>query len=96
MLNIEDNTIEKFLEISLSEIRHQTPPIIDCCCPACGLPISHPMVARKSDVDDFKKLMESAYAVLKRHGVTAMLLSEIHADIAITKAKQPAPPGDKP
>jgi hypothetical protein len=75
-------------EDCLEQIVQHTPPIAEQKCPHCGLVARYPVVMRDSDRRMFEELMAAAQAVLNRNGVTAHLLSELHAQITVSKAKR--------
>lgn len=85
-LFIEDDTnLHRFIAdalISQSTIKTSTHS-----CYHCGCPIRYPVIARQSDINAFSKLMKSAYKIMDKHGVTANLLADIRAEIAINIAK---------
>lgn len=56
-------------------------------CFHCGYPTRYPVIARQSDIDAFSELLKSAYRIMDKHGITANLLADIRADIAISIAK---------
>lgn len=76
-----------FLSETLNEISMRELPIHSQNCPHCGNLVRYPTVARQQDIEDFEKIMNSAFAVMKRHGITAHLLAEIKAECFIAKAK---------
>ncbi len=84
--NIEENGINQFLDVALHELAFDRPEA-HVACPQCQWKVRFPVIARRSDVEDFRRLMTVAHEVLKRHGVTALLLSEMHSEIAISIAK---------
>ncbi len=74
-------------EDAMTAIAYQSPPTADQKCPHCGVVARYPIVARESDMRVFAELMAAAQAVLDRHGVMAHLLSEVHAEIAVSRAR---------
>lgn len=56
-------------------------------CYHCGNLIRYPIIARRSDINDFSELMRSAYRIMDKHGITANLLADIRADLIISIAK---------
>lgn len=82
--------INAVFESCLEAIAFSESPTADQKCPHCGLIARYPIVVRESDRRMFEKLMESAYAVLDRHNITAYLLSEIKTECAIAIAKTKA------
>ena len=62
--------------------------IITCDCPRCGTPVRYPLIASAEDAEAFQTMMRVAEGVLERHGVTALLLSEIRAACYIEIAKR--------
>jgi len=87
-MNIQDDSITNYLGDTLKELRYQMPPVIEDKCCHCGLVMRFPLVARKSDIDLFEMLLESAYQVMERHGITANLLADIKADCIISIASK--------
>lgn len=77
---VQKDEVVNFLEMSLTEIRNASTPCAQERCPHCGVPIRFPIIVKQSDIDLFHSLMESAYGVLDRHGVTAKLFAEIAAE----------------
>ena len=88
-MHIEDNKdLTKWIGDTLEEMRAQNPPRLEDRCPHCGLSIRYPLVARRSDVELFEKMMHSAFDVMRRHGITANLLADIRAQCLIAMAKK--------
>ncbi len=56
----------------------------------CGNRIKLPICARESDIEMFRTVMNSAYEVMDRHGITAHLLNDIKAQCVISMANQSA------
>ncbi len=83
-------TPKSVFEECLSAIEFSEPPKTEQKCHHCGLVMRYPLIARQSDLDNFKKLMEAAQEVLDRNGVTALLLSEVRANAYIAIAKKSA------
>ena len=73
---------------TLEEMRAQNPPSLEDRCPHCGLSIRFPLIARKSDVELFKKMMALAAEVMDRHGITANLLADIRAQCLIAMTQK--------
>lgn len=89
-MHIERNIdMHKWVGDTLEELRLQLPPIIENKCYHCGLVMRFPLVARQSDVDMFKTLIESAYKVMDKHEITANLLADIRAQCHIEISKRP-------
>jgi hypothetical protein len=89
-MNIEKTkNFNDFLEGALTEISLAELDTHSHNCPHCGILVRYPTVARQQDIDDFTKIMNSAFDVMRRHGITANLLAEIKAEcfISIAKAK---------
>lgn len=85
-LFIEDDTnLHRFIADTL--ISQETVKTSIHICHHCGCPIRYPIIARNSDIEAFSKLMKSAYSVMDKHGITANLLADIRADLAIRIAK---------
>lgn len=78
----------KWVDGTLDALDMAGPPCCEDKCPHCGLVVRYPVFARQSDLDNFALIMDSAFAVMERHGITAALLSEIRADCLIAKAKR--------
>ena len=90
-LHIEKNKqLTQWLSETLTEISMAELPIHVHNCPHCANPIRYPTVARQQDIDDFIKIMESAYKVMERHGITANILADIRAECHIQIAKKKA------
>ena len=90
-MNIQKNiSLDSWIESTLTSIRMESPPIVENKCHHCGLVMRFPLVARESDVKDFKTLIHSAYDVMERHGITANLLADIFAQCHIAIAKNKA------
>jgi len=71
-LHIEKNKqLTQWLSETLTEISMAEFPIHVHNCPHCANPVRYPTVARKQKIDDFIKIMQSAYKVMERHGITA-------------------------
>lgn len=86
-MNIEKTKdLSSFLSETLTEISRIELDVHSHNCPHCGNLVRYPTVARQQDIDDFRKIMESAFDVMKRHGITANLLAEIKAECFIAKA----------
>lgn len=84
---IEDDTnLHRFISDALISQATVNTSTHQCC--HCGCPIRYPIIARKSDIEAFSKLMKSAYRIMDKHGITANLLADIRADIAISIAKE--------
>lgn len=87
-MNIEKSKgLNDFLESTLTKISRMELDTHSHNCPHCENLVRYPTVARQQDIDDFKKIMESAFDVMKRHGITANLLAEIKAECFISIAK---------
>lgn len=84
---IEENNINRFLDVALHELAFQRDEA-HVSCPQCQFRVRFPVVARDQDVEDFRKLIKVAHEVLERHGVPALLLSEIYAEVTILKASK--------
>lgn len=82
----ENKDMTKWISGTLEEMRAQNPPSLQDRCPHCGLSIRYPLVARRSDIELFEKMMRSAFAVMDRTGITANLLAEIRAQCLIAMA----------
>lgn len=55
-------------------------------CPHCGCAVRYPVAARQSDIEDFRRLMETCYYVMDKYDITANLLAEIVATAQIRAA----------
>ena len=86
-MNIQKNTFNDFLESTLIDISRAELSTHSQSCPHCGNLVRYPTVARQTDIEDFERIMHSAFAVMKRHGITANLLAEIKTECFIAKAK---------
>lgn len=90
-LHIEQNKpITQWLSDVLTEISMAELSIHVHNCPHCANPVRYPTVARQQDIDDFSRIMESAYKVMERYGITANLLADIKAECHINIAKNKA------
>ena len=72
---MENDNINKFIEHTLNEMRAYVPDYHSCF--HCGHPVRYPLIARQSDIDMFKTLIDSAESVLTEHGVKQKLLDDI-------------------
>lgn len=63
-------------------------------CYHCGHPIKYPVIARQSDIDNFRELMKTAYRIMDKYGISAHLLADIKAELVInaTKKRKQEPP----
>lgn len=84
----DDKNMAVWIGDTLEEMRNQNPPRLEDRCPHCGFSIRYPLIARKSDVELFEKVMKSAFDVMARHGITANLLADIRAECLIAMAKK--------
>jgi hypothetical protein len=84
----DDRDLHKWVDDTLEVMRAQNPPSTQDRCPHCGLMIRYPLVARLSDLVLFEKIMRSASAVMKKHGITANLLADIRTECLIATAKK--------
>lgn len=83
---VNDQILTKWLGDTLEEMHLQQHfHHVENKCFHCGLPNRFPLMVRDSDIKLFNEVMKSAYAVLDRHGITALLLSEIKAEITIQR-----------
>jgi hypothetical protein len=57
-------------------------------CPHCGFMFRRLITARRSDLVLFEKLMQSAYSVMTRHGITENLPAEIRTELMIALSKK--------
>lgn len=88
-MNIQNDTdMTKWIEYTLEEMKLQMPPSIEDVCPHCRAPILYPLIARKSDIELFEKMIISADKVMQKYGITANLLAEIRAQCLIEIAKR--------
>jgi hypothetical protein len=56
--------------------------------------VRYPVIARQRDVERFAELMTMAQRVLDRHGITALVLSEVRTEIELSMiAKKQKPDG---
>ena len=85
LLIMDDTNLHRFIADAL--ISQATVKTSTHQCYHCGCPIRYPIIARKSDIDAFSKLMKSAYKIMDKHGITANLIADIRAEIAISIAK---------
>ena len=89
-MHIDRNVdMTKWVGDTLDEMRFQLPPTVEDKCHHCGLVMRFPLIARQIDIDLFKTLIESAYKVMDKHGITANLLADIQAQCHIEIAKRP-------
>lgn len=87
-MNIEKRKeFNQFLESTLTEISRAELDTHSHNCPHCGNIVRYPTIARQQDIDDFIKIMNSAFDVMRRYGITANLLAEIKAQCFISIAK---------
>ena len=88
---IERDGLDGFVEERLFEFA-QSMPVTETKCPHCCLPVRRPIIARQTDIDDFKRLMKSAFKAMDEFGITGNLLAAItancHIEIAKRKAKE--------
>lgn len=63
-------------------------PVISEQCPHCGIPIRYPLIAKRSDIEAFRRMMRVADEVMLKHGITANLLADIRAQCLINIAKK--------
>lgn len=81
---------ENYIHEALTILNHE---IKTCAlsCPRCKTHVETPIAVYERDIKRFKELLDSAYAVMDRHGISALLLSEIYAEcvlrIALNKVK---------
>lgn len=85
---IDRSTIVSFVDSTLTDISRATPSTHTHACFHCGLPIRYPVIARAQDVEDFTALMESAYRIMDKYGITQNLLAEIKAGCLIEIARR--------
>ena len=83
------------LQSCLGPIREQSFGEIAVKCGCCGTPVRFPLIAHEEDARAFQQLMDIASKVLERHGVTAMLLSEVQAACHIELAKRKSAEDDQ-
>lgn len=76
-----------FVADCLEAIQLSNPPVVQVQCGGCGLPMRFPLIARHQDIQDFRRVIEAAERVLARHGIQALLMSEILAECHIQIAK---------
>ena len=90
-MNIQPKTdMTTWLGETLTEMSFQSPPEVTQKCFHCGLVMRYPLIARQTDIDLFETVMESAYKVMRKHGITAHLLADIQAQCHIEIAKRKA------
>lgn len=93
-LVIDDKDLDIFLETTLTEISVSRGNISTQKCPRCSTDVRFPVVARKRDIDDFKRIMNITYDVIGDYGVMTAILNDIRvkciASLAIEKAKEEA------
>lgn len=46
-------------------------------CPRCGCPVDFPLIARKSDIDHFKYLIQLAEKYLNEKGVRSKIINDM-------------------
>lgn len=85
---VEDDQLEKFVSDTLEEMRNTSMPVISEQCPHCGYPIRYPVMAKKSDLERFNRLLHTAAEVMRKHGITANLLADIRAQCLINIVKK--------
>ena len=88
---IENDNVNKFIEHTLHEMRAYI--IEQHSCPHCGYPLRYPLIARQSDIDMFKTLIDSAESVLTENGVKQKLLDDIRRKAILSLlSRKPGPP----
>ncbi len=78
-MEINRREIENCVADTLDGISRRELPTHMHPCPHCGVPVRYPTVARKGDIDDFERLMRTAYKVMDEYGITGNLLADIQA-----------------
>jgi hypothetical protein len=87
---IDEENFNNFTEECLFEIQKVDLPIHTQPCPHCGIPVKYPIIARGRDIEDFRKLMQVAYKIMRKYGITQNLLAEIKAECLIGIARHKA------
>jgi len=87
-MRIEDDKLENFVSATLTELRNSSMTIIEEPCPRCRHPVRFPLIARKSDIDLFKRMMNTAAQVMDQYGITGNLLADIRAQCVINIVKK--------
>lgn len=87
---IDSRDLHDFCETNLREIQEVDFPVHSRPCPHCGIPVRYPIIARERDIEDFRKLIESACRVMDKYGITLNLLAEIQAECHIEIARRKA------
>lgn len=85
---IDDREVADFLSSRLQDIRNYNTSIYTEPCPHCKLLIQRPIIARKQDIEDFRRLLSIAYEVMGECGITGNLLASIKAKCYIKLAEQ--------
>lgn len=97
MIITDDRPLTVWLDSTLEDLSARIRDF-NTTCGHCGYFVRTPIIIRKHDVDMFNTVMDSAFAVMKRHGITAALCREImaeaHMTIAIRNAQKNAHEAD--
>lgn len=84
---VDDASMREWVTGTLQEMNLAL-PVMEHNCPHCWLPVRRPVVVHKSDVDLMAMMLKSASEVMERHGITALLLSEIRTQCLIAIAQR--------
>ena len=88
-MHVENDTdMSRWIAGTLTEMRNLNMPIISESCPHCGIPIRYPLIARKTDIEAFSRMLNTAAIVMREYGITGNLLADIRAKCLINIAKK--------
>ena len=86
-MHIENDELLMWIGETLEQMAQEQGLIVTKC-PHCALPVRFPLVARRSDIDLFVALINSAQEVMQRYDITGALLADIRAECLIAIAKK--------
>ena len=86
-MHIENDELLTWIGETLEQMAQEQGLIVTKC-PHCALPVRFPLVARRSDIELFAALINSAQEVMQRYGITGALLADIRAECVIAIAKK--------
>jgi hypothetical protein len=75
MRYVQDEYVSEFVEGTLTEMRAYLTDYHSCS--ACGCPVRYPLIARKSDMVLFQRLIEAAKEVFDDEDLKKRLLEEL-------------------
>jgi len=86
-MHIENDELLTWIGETLEQMAQEQGLIVTKC-PHCDCPVRFPLVARRSDIELFAALINSAQEVMQRYGITGALLADVRAECLIAIAKK--------